>query len=342
MNPKTWLGRLTSSSVIASVALLSLIASPSEANLFKKIKKGASKAANTVSNQAGKATQVVVGTATSAANQVADEVTELSTDEARALTETAKRSYATTIKEGESAYRKTVSTVQAGIDAAKEAALRAAADAWIKKYSGFLAKFRTNLNALAQDDAAVAAVDRLTKAAAEKRLDDQTRADLLLVGERLGLLDWKPNSIVPASSGGAGKSSWGLAITGGGAYVAGAEGSVGLVANCYKEADQRYGAGLAISLGGVLGLAYGASADVTFYWQPGGVNDAEGGSIGFGVEAAYAAVGGTLGVQWSVSEGMRGAAAGIPGFFLGWAAGVKVKAGALQGGYTFVPVKSVK
>ena len=39
---------------------------------------------------------------------------------------------------------------------------------------------------------------------------------------------------------------------------------------------------------------------------------------------------------------MRGAAAGIPGFFLGWAAGVKVKAGALQGGYTFVPVKSVK
>jgi len=43
-----------------------------------------------------------------------------------------------------------------------------------------------------------------------------------------------------------------------------------------------------------------------------------------------------------LDEGMKGASAGVPGFYLGWAAGVKIKAGALQGGYTFVPVKSVK
>ena len=243
---------------------------------------------------------------------MADEVTELSTDEARALTETAKRSYATTIKEGESAYRQTVSTVQAGIDAAKQAALRAAADAWIKKYSGFLASFRTNLNALAQDDAAVAAVDRLTKAAAEKRLDDQARADLLLVGERLGLLDWKPNSIVPASSGGAGKSSWVWPSPAAGPMSPAARARSDSSPTATKEADQRYGAGLAISprwrpgpglwrLGRRHVLLAARRRQRCRRWLS-----------RLRVEAAYAAVGGTLGVQWSVSEGMRGAAAGIP------------------------------
>jgi len=323
MNVTSKLGLLRTSSILALFALMSLTAAPVHAGLFKKIKKGAKKA-------------------TTAVIKEAEEVTEIGVDETKALTETAKKSYATTIKEGEAAYRKTLTTVQAGIDAAKEAALKAAADAWIKKYSGFLKKLRSNLDALAGDDTAVAIVDRLAKAASEKRLDDQARADLLWIGERLGLLEWKPNSIVPGSSGGAAKSSWGLMVAGGGAYVAGAEGSVGFVANCYKEADQRYGAGLALSLGGVLGAAFGGSVDITFFWQPGGVNEAEGGSIGVGIEAAAGGAGGTLGVQWSVSEGMKGASAGIPGFYLGWAGGVKVKAGALQGGYTFVPVKSVK
>lgn len=323
MNLRTRTSLLSTAAFSAVFALLSLVAVPAQANLFKKIKKTAKKTTNTVINEA-------------------EEITELSSDEAKALTETAKKSYATTIKDGEAAYRKTVKDVQAGLDAAKDAALRAAADAYIKKYSGFLKKLRSNLDALAKDDNAVAVVDRLTKAASEKRLDDQTRADLLFIGERLGLLEWKLNSIVPGSSGGAMKSSWGLAVAGGGAYVGGIEGSVGLVANCYQEVDRRYGAGLALSLGGVLGAAFGGSANVTFFWQPGGVDDAEGGYVGLGVEAAYAQIGGTIGVQWSVYEGMKGAAAGIPGFYLGWAGGVKVKAGALQGGYTFVPVKSVK
>lgn len=230
MNLRTKPSRMGISSVLAVFALLSLAPTPTEAGLFKKIKKTAKKATSTVINEA-------------------EDLTELSSDEAKALTETAKKSYATTIKEGEAAYRMTVASVQAGIDAAKEAALRAAAEAYIKKYSGFLKKLRSNLDALAKDDSAVAVVDRLTKAATEKRLDDQTRADLLFIGERLGLLEWKPNSIVPGSSGGAMKSSWGLAVTGGGAYVGGIEGSVGLVANCYQEADRRYGAGLALSLG---------------------------------------------------------------------------------------------
>src|SRR6185436_1943475 len=132
------------------------------------------------------------------------------------------------------------------------------------------------------------------------------------------------------------------AVAIGAAYGGGGEGSVGLVANCYKEPDQRYGAGLALSVGGVLGLAIGVATDVTFYWQPGGVADAAGGVVGIGFEAALGPAGGTLGLQWSVNEGIKGAAAAIPGFYLGWAGGVKAKAGALEGGYTWVPVKSTK
>lgn len=238
MNRRTKSGPLGASSFFAMFALLSLSAMPAQANLFKKIKKGANKAANPVTNTS---------------KEVINDVTEISTEETKALTETAKKSYATTLKEGEGAYNKAVREVQAGIDAAKEAALRAAANEWIKKYGGFLKKFRSNLDALASDDDAIAIVDRLAKAAAEKRLDDQTRADMLLIGERLGLLEWKPNSIVPRGSGGAFKSSWGLAVTGGLAYSgAGAEASVGLVANCHKESDQRYGAGLAIAVGACL------------------------------------------------------------------------------------------
>ena len=342
MNRRTESGLWGASSVFAVFALLSLSAMPAQANLFKKIKKGATKAAGAVTSEAEKDAKTVSGTVTSTSNQVINEATEISSEETRALTETAKKSYATTLKEGETAYNKTVSEVRAGIDAAKEAALRAAADAWIKKYSGFLKKLRGNLDALAKDESAVAVVDRLAKAAAEKRLDDQARADMLFIGERLGLLEWKPSSIVPGSSGGAFKSSWGLAVTGGFAYAGGAEASVGLVANCYKESDRRYGAGLALSVGGVLGAAFGGSANVTFFWQPGGVADAEGGYVGLGAEAAYAEIGGTIGLQWSVSAGIKGAAAATPGFYLGWAAGVKVKAGAIQGGYTFIPVKSVK
>lgn len=318
--------------LVAAILSPAVTTSPAEANLFKKVKKAVKHTANDVAK----------GT-TNAANTVASGVTGVvNSDEAKVVSDTAKKSYEATAKAGESAYRKTVAEVQSGIDAAKKAALQAAADLYLKKYRGFLVKFRSNLDALAKDDAASDIVDRLVKAASEKRLDDQTRADLQVIGERLGLLEWKPNSIVPSSSGGAFKSSWGLIVGGGGAYVAGAEGSFGLVANCYKEPDQRYGAGLAVSVGGLVGIAFGGSVDVMFYWQPGGVSDAEGGSVGLGVEGAVGGIGGTLGVQWSVAEGMKGAAAGIPGFYLGWAGGVKVKAGALEGGYTWVPVKSTK
>ena len=166
MNLRTKPSRLGISSVLAVFALLSLAPTPAQAGLFKKIKETAKKTTSTVINEA-------------------EDLTELGSDEVKALTETAKKSYATTVKEGEAAYRTTVASVQAGIDAAKEAALRAAAEAYIKKYSGFLKKLRSNLDALAKDDSAVAVVDRLTKAASEKRLDDQTRADLLFIGERL-------------------------------------------------------------------------------------------------------------------------------------------------------------
>lgn len=335
-------GFLNVTSLLAVFSLLSLPALPVQANIFKKIKKGATSATKTVTKEVTKDANKTASAVSDTTKKVTAEVTEISADEAKALTETAKKSYATTLKEGEAAYQKTMAAVQSGIDAAKEAALRAAAQAYLKKYSGFLKKFRSNVDALAKDDNAVAVVERLTKAASEKRLDDQTRADLLVIGERLGLLDWKPNSIVPGNSGGATKSSWGLAVTGGGAYIGGAEGSAGLVANCYKESDQRYGAGLAVSVGGVFGAAFGGSVSVTFFWQPGGVESAEGGYVGIGVEGAYAAIGGTVGLQWSVAEGMKGASAGTPGFCLGWAGGVEIKAGALQGGYTFVPVKSVK
>jgi hypothetical protein len=329
--------------LLAALFSPAVITTKADANLFKKITKTATKTTKTVASGTTQAAKTVATGATQAGKTVAAEASSvINGDEAKTLSATAKKSYEAAVKEGESAYRQSMSAVQAGIDAAKKAALQAAAQEYLRKYKGFLVKLRSNIDALAKDEAATNVVDRVVKAAAEKRLDDQTRADLQFLGERLGLLDWKPGSIVPGSSGGALKSSWGILVGGGAAYVGGAEGSFGLVANCYKETDQRYGAGLLVSVGGLVGIAFGGSVDVMFFWQPGGVSDSEGGQIGLGVEGAVGGIGGTLGIQWNVSEGMKGASAGIPGFYLGWAGGAKVKAGALEGGYTWVPVKSTK
>lgn len=294
------------------------VSTDADAGFFKKVKKGIKKTGKEI------------------AKDIED------SEELKDAAKAGKKSYEATAKAGESAYKKANEEVQKGINDAKKAILLSTAKAYIGKNKDFLEKFRKNIDKLAENENTLEAVERLIEAAAEKRLDDQARKDTLLVGEALGMLGWKPNSIVPGSSGGAFKSSWGLAVSGGGAYIGGVEGAFGLVANCYQEPDKTYGAGLFLEVGGVLGIAYGGSVSVTFYWQPGGVSEAAGGSVGLGVEAAYGAFGGTLGVQWSVAEGMKGASAGIPGFFLGWASGVKIKAGALQGGYSWVPVKSTK
>lgn len=298
---------------------------PVHADLFKKAKKAAQKAGNAVADEA---------------NDVAKDVAKgsksvLSSDEVKAVTAAANKSYAATAKAGESAYRQSVSTVESGMDAAKKAALKAAGEAYIKKYKSFLEKFRRNLDALAEDDKAVAIVHRLIKASSEKRMDAEVDADMLVIGERLGMLEWKPNSIVPGSASGAFKSSWGLTVNVEGGLGIGAGGSFGIIGNCYNEPDKPYHAGLLASVGGAAGLVAGASGQVTFFWQPGGIPDAEGASVGMGFEAAIGPVGGTIGLQWSVYEGMKGAAAATPGFYLGWASGVKAKAGAIEGGYTW-------
>ena len=57
--------------------------------------------------------------------------------------------------------------------------------------------------------------DDLVSAGADRRVDAQVVADMQLVGNRLGLVEESPHSIVPGRAGGAFKSSWGLAVTGG-------------------------------------------------------------------------------------------------------------------------------
>ena len=73
MNLRTKPSLLGLSCVLAMFGLLSLDPAPAQAGLFKKIKKTAKKTTNTVINEA-------------------EEITELSSDEAKALTETAKKS----------------------------------------------------------------------------------------------------------------------------------------------------------------------------------------------------------------------------------------------------------
>src|SRR5262245_33830083 len=101
--------------------LLALAAPPSwtpaQADPFKsakkKIRKGAKDASDAVED---------------GATDVYKDTVKGTQAEIKAVSSTARKTYDKTLKEGESAYRQTVAKVHAGIDAAKEAALRAAGE----------------------------------------------------------------------------------------------------------------------------------------------------------------------------------------------------------------------
>lgn len=99
----------------------------------------------------------------------------------------------------------------------------------------------------------------------------------------------------------------------GSAVVAGADESIGVIHNCKLDDNGLMQFAVVSTVGGSLGAALIAGADIGLMWSPGDVKKQGGAYVGMaGAGDVGISLAGTL--TWSVSKGMRGAQNAIPGF----------------------------
>ena len=280
-------------SAITTILALSLPALPLQADIFssakkeihkgeKAVEKEASKDASAVKKEATKDTSAAKNEATKDGSVVANGFLKglgktrslFSQDEINSLEAKAKRSYESDLKAAEADYRKALAEAQAIYDQAKQALVRAALDKAYKRYDGFLRQLGANFAAAQNDEGIKAALKRLVTAGAERRVDAQVVADMQLVGNRLGLVEESPRSIVPGRAGGDFKSSWGIGIGAHVGAVVGGTALVGIVADC----NAPHQAGPFVLPAATVGLQAGTPgyAELVVFWQPGTVSDVQG------------------------------------------------------------------
>ena len=231
----------------------------------------------------------------------------------------------------EAAYNSVQSEINAVIDAAQLEIFRIAGNAAIDKQKTFLLQLSANFQKLQQDPDAVNIMKRLVIRSANKDFGSQGQADMLYIGEKLGLIQGRSNSIISNQPHAAWGIYGGIDIT---AYAAGVEQTVGMVANTYKDNGQPYGIGGLFSTGGSLGFDESPSMQIGIFWQPNGIDAVKGGFVGLklGYNEGMAH---EIGLQWAISQGMKDASAGIPGFYLAYGTGMGLGA-TLKGGYSYL------
>ena len=231
----------------------------------------------------------------------------------------------------EAAYNSVQSEMNAVIDAAQLEIFRVAGNAAIDKQKTFLLQLTTNFQKLQQDPDAVNIMKRLVIRSATKDFGPHSQAEMLYIGEKLGLVQGRANSIITNQP----HAAWGIEGSAGLSYYAGAEQTIGMVANTYKDNGQPYGIGGIFSTGGLLGFDEGGGPiQMGIFWQPNGIDAVKGGFVGLklGYNEGMAH---EIGLQWAISQGMKGASAGIPGFYLAYGTGMGLGA-TLKGGYSYL------
>lgn len=316
----------------------------------------ARQAAEKVAREAQHAAQQAAQQAAAAAKKIAAAGAAISSSEMNSLRSAATASYSQTRGALNSAYAKAVAELKAIYNAALEALFREAGKAFMDTNKDFLTKLFANMRNLDADGKA--ALNRIRRAIPTKQMSDQTRNDMVTLGQKLGLMAGQKNSLdninrsplrvfaesllelitgqANAVPGNVSRSSWGVYITGGGSAVAGGSESFALIMNTFLQ-DGKYYFGFAESTGASIGLQEGATAEGGIFWSPGSIDNAAGSSVGFGAGGALG-VGASVALSWSVSGGMSGAYNGIPGFSIGFDAGEKVEV-AFQSGHTVLIAK---
>jgi hypothetical protein len=121
-----------------------------------------------------------------------------------------------------------------------------------------------------------------------------------------------------------------------GAYYAGASSTFGVIANCWRDAQNKLQFRVVSSIGGSVGLALNAAGVIGFSRSFGPVDQDLGAQIG--LTSSFEppdSLGFDGGFFWGISNGMRGAQNAKPSLHFAVAGGTGFNAVSLQGGYTF-------
>lgn len=316
----------------SEAALAPLLAAAQKAleDAAKATEEAARKAAEEVAARAVQAAKEAAARAVEATAQASiawNEVatsTEVSLSEAdlSAIATLANRTYGMTYTAVEREYRSSLAAIEALYDAFLEAIFRETGKLFIQDNRDFLVSLQHNMDNL--DAEGAAALRRIVLALSTKGIDDEALADMRTLGNKLGLVTDQANSIVPRSSQ---NGSFGVVISGGATYYAGAITSVACIINAFGDPE----AALTASFGGSLGYKATGSISVGIVWSPSSVDNAGGPSVGFG--AGFGPAGAEL--SWDVGLGMSGASKAIPSFTLSFGQGFGVDA-TFNAGHTLV------
>lgn len=245
-------------------------------------------------------------------------------------------------------YYAAADVVQDGIDALTVRLFKAAAKAALANGGGAaLAKIATNFKALADSPDDLNDLRRVLDIVARKSVlagDDlkDVAKVVLRMGAKAGsscdasinryigipsFFDYLPSKMQ--------NSHYGVYASASGVAVGGVTTTIAIVANCFKDADEKIQIRVLSSTGGVIGGTVEAAVAMGFLWAPGSVTAETGPYIGIG-SGVEVGVGVDGGLSWSISKGMRGAQNAIPGYNVGMGAGIGADPLHLTAGHTLV------
>ncbi|MCE4555043.1 hypothetical protein [Pelomonas cellulosilytica] len=212
-----------------------------------------------------------------------------------------------------------------------EQLLRAAGKAAVAGNQPALRNLVSNIRGLDADGQG--RLNAVTRAIASGKITAQVRDDMIALAVKLGFLRNNNGRLEPGASipGSLVRSNFGVCVGANGGYIAaGVEETWCLAMNLYQENGQ-FTLGLVEQLGGSIGPQAGASATVGISWSPGAVQESDGGSIGFGLEAD-GGVGAAMGMSWNPDPSQWNS---IPSFNVAVATGASASA-AITGGGTIL------
>ncbi|MDP3655042.1 MAG: hypothetical protein Q8R67_25560 [Rhodoferax sp.] len=324
---KKWnVGHLCVQAVLATCALTIGVSAQAKCKSFTKCMKSGGDSIKSVGDSG-------VSAADKATKDLADKTARTLVEQGAAITKPemtdllhdAKGAYAESSGTIQNGYVTSVNKLNSVMTSLLDGIWREAGKKFVKKNEAIILDMKHR--ALHLDPEGKAALNRIKRAITQKDLDEQSRADMLVVMKKI-----VPNSVK--------NSSFGIQLcAAAGVGYGGQDSCFMMIMQTYLEGNV-FKVGLAQSFGVAASpVPSDLGADVSFglFWGPGGISDNSGASIGLALGAVLEE-GLEVGVSWGVPTSMPNPDSAIPGISISIGLGGKVQS-SLTAGYTLVAGK---
>lgn len=326
MKKKLNVGHLCVQAVLATCALTIGVSAQAKCKSFSKCMKSGGDSIKSVGNSgisaADKATNDAKDAADKAARTLVEQGVAITKPEMTDLLKDAKGAYAESSGAIQGGYETSVNKLNSVMTSLLDGIWREAGKKFVKKNEAIILEMKHR--ALNLDPEGKAALNRIKRAITQRDLDEQSRADMLVVMKKI-----VPDSVK--------NSSFGIQLcAAAGVGYGGQDTCFMMIMQTYLEGNV-FKVGLAESFGVAASpVPSDLGADVSFglFWGPGGISDNSGASIGLALGAVLEE-GLEVGVSWGVPTSMPNPDNAIPGISISIGLGGKVQA-SLSAGYTQV------